>query len=186
MSKRFVLLDRDGTINVEVEYVLDPSDLVLIPGAANAMRELRSLGLGIVVVTNQSPVGRGWLTSEQLDEIHDRLLHLLRAEGVEVEGVYACPHTPQDECGCRKPRTGMALRAAEEHGFSLAEAFVVGDHASDMQMGRAVGATTILVRSGHGREELERGADAWADHVVADLPAAAAVIREAVLAGAPR
>lgn len=186
MSKRFVLLDRDGTINEEVDYVLDPSELVLIPGATDALRELRSLGLGIVVVTNQSPVGRGWLTWEQLDEIHQRLLDLLREADVEVESVYTCPHTPQDECDCRKPRTGMALRAAEEHGFRLSEAFVLGDHATDMQMGRAVGATTILVRSGHGQEELERGADAWADHVVADLRAAAAVIREAVLAGAPR
>lgn len=185
MSRRFVLVDRDGTINQEVDHVLEPGQLRLIPGAAAALRELRELGLGIAVVTNQSPIGRGWLTPGELDAIHERLSEMLAAEGAAVDGYYACPHAPGEGCGCRKPETGLAERAAAEHGFDPAEAFVVGDHAGDVEMGRRVGARTILVRTGHGAEELAKAAP-FADHVVDDLAAAAAIIRDEVLAGAGR
>lgn len=185
MSRRFVLLDRDGTINEEIGHVLSPAELRLIPGAAEAIRDLRALGLGILVVTNQSPVGRGWITEADLAAIHDRLRELLRAAGADVDAIEHCPHLPEDDCPCRKPRTGMIDRAAAELGFDPAEAFVVGDHAGDMALGRAVGARTIFVRSGHGEEELE-GARNLADRVVADLSAAAAAIRDEVLTGAGR
>ena len=185
MSRRFVLLDRDGTINEEVGYVLSPADLQLIPGAADAIRDLRALGLGIVVVTNQSPVGRGWISEADLAAIHDRLRELLRASGADVDAIEHCPHVPEDDCSCRKPQTEMVDRAAADLGFDPAEAFVVGDHAGDMALGRAIGARTILVRTGHGEEELE-DARALADRVVADLSAAAAAIRDEVLTGAGR
>lgn len=187
MSGRFVLLDRDGTLNEEIspDYVLHPDQLRLIPGVAPALRELRALGLGIVVVTNQSPVGRGWLMLEQLDEIHRRLSELLAAEGASLDGVYACPHRPDDGCDCRKPGTGLATRAATEHGFDPTGSFVVGDHRSDVEMGRRIGARTLLVRTGHGTEELV-DAEPFADHVVADLAEAAAIIRAEILAGVER
>jgi len=185
MSRRYVLLDRDGTINEEVGYVLSPGDLRLIPGAAAAIRDLRTLGLGILVVTNQSPVGRGWLTEADLAAIHDRMRELLRASGADVDAIEHCPHRLEDDCSCRKPRTGMVDRAAGNLGFDPAESFVVGDHAVDMALGRAVGARTIFVRTGHGEEELE-DARTMADRVVADLPAAAAAIRDEVLTGAGR
>jgi D-glycero-D-manno-heptose 1,7-bisphosphate phosphatase len=184
MSRRFVLVDRDGTINEEAGYVLEPDQVRLIPGSAGALRELRDLGLGLVVVTNQSPLGRGWLTEEGLTRIHTRLEQLLSAEDSGVKGFEVCPHTPDDGCGCRKPAPGMVLRAAAAYGFDPAEAFVVGDHRSDVEMGRRVGARTILVRTGHGEEELAKGAGALADHVVADLKEAAGVIRDEVLAEA--
>lgn len=185
MSRRFVLLDRDGTINEELapRYVLGPEDLRLIPGAAAAIRELRELGLGVVVVTNQSPVGRGWITETRLSEVHDRLRELLRAEGADVDGIEHCPHAPDDGCRCRKPAAGLVERAAATFGFDPAASFMVGDHASDMALGRAVGARTILVLTGHGSHE-RTDAGVLADHVVADLPAAASLIRERVLAGA--
>jgi D-glycero-D-manno-heptose 1,7-bisphosphate phosphatase len=186
MSRRFVLVDRDGTINEEVDYVLDPGRLRLVPGAARALRELRELGLGLVVVTNQSPIGRGWLTDEGLERIHERLSELLAAEGAGVDGFYVCPHAPEEGCDCRKPATALARRAADEHGFELDRAFVVGDHRADVEMGRRIGARTILVRTGHGVEELEADAAVFADHVVADLAAAAALIRDEILAGAER
>jgi len=182
--RRFVLLDRDGTINVEKGYVLDPDDLEPIPGAIEAMRDLTSLGLGLVVVTNQSPVGRGLLTPDRLERIHDCLRAILREGGVELLGIYVCPHRPEEGCDCRKPSPGLAIRAAGEHGFDLERAFVVGDHRSDVEMGRRVGATTILLRTGHGPQEIERGAAAFADHVVDDLRAAAGVIGKLVLEGA--
>jgi len=183
VTRRFVLLDRDGTINEEIGYVLRPEELRLIPGALEGLRELRELGLGLVVVTNQSPIGRGTLTPEGLEAIHGRLLELLAAGGAELDGIEVCPHRPDEGCACRKPRTAMVERAARTHGFDPAGAWVVGDHAHDMQMGRAVRARTILVLSGHGEQE-RPAAEPFADHVVADLHEAAAVIRDEVLAGA--
>jgi D-glycero-D-manno-heptose 1,7-bisphosphate phosphatase len=183
MSRRFVLLDRDGTINEEVDHLADPGAVRLLPGAGAALRDLRSAGLGLIVATNQANVGRGLLSMDRLDEIHARLFELLRAEGAEVDGVYVCPHAPEDRCPCRKPRPGLALRAAADHGFEPSEAFVVGDHAVDMGLGRVIGATTMLVRTGHGEAELAVGAGARADRVVADLPEAAEIIRDIVLAG---
>ena len=185
MSRRFVLLDRDGTINEEIGYVLSPTELRLIPGAAEAIRDLRALGLGVVVMTNQSPVGRGWITEADLAAIHDHLRQLLRESGTDVDAIEHCPHRPEEDCSCRKPKTGMVDRAVADLGFDPSEAFVVGDHAGDMALGRAIGARTILVRTGHGEEELEAARD-LADRVVADLPAAAAVIRDEVLTGAGR
>jgi D-glycero-D-manno-heptose 1,7-bisphosphate phosphatase len=184
VSRRFVLVDRDGTINEEADYVLEPDQLRLLPGSADALRELRDLDLGLVVVTNQSPLGRGWLTEDGLARIHARLEQLLLAEDAGVDGFEVCPHTPDNGCDCRKPAPGMVLRAAAAYGFDPAEAYVVGDHRSDVEMGRRVGARTILVRTGHGDEELAKGAAAFADHVVVDLKEAAAVIRDEVLAEA--
>lgn len=183
MSHPCVLLDRDGTINVEVDYALDPDDIELVPGAVEGLRRIGALGFGMVVVTNQSPIGRGMLTRERLEEIHARLRVLLADEGVEIQAFYVCPHTPEDGCDCRKPRPGLALRAARELDIDLARSFVIGDHAGDMGLGRAVGATTILVRTGHGQEELAAGAGELADHVVADLAAAADLIGQLVAEG---
>lgn len=181
-NKRFVLVDRDGTINEEVGYVLRPHELRLIPGAAGALRELRDLGLGLVVVTNQSPIGRGMLDPEGLEAIHDRLRELLADAGARLDRIEHCPHRPDEGCACRKPGTLMVERAAAALGFDPAESWIVGDHAADLRLGRAVGARTILVRTGHGEEELAGGADAFADHVADDLAAAAAVIRDEVRA----
>jgi D-glycero-D-manno-heptose 1,7-bisphosphate phosphatase len=186
MSRRFVLLDRDGTINEEVDHLSDPGEVRLLPGAGAALRDLRAAGLGLVMITNQANVGRGLLSIDRLDDIHARLFELLRDEGAALDAVYVCPHAPEEGCPCRKPRTGLALRAAADHGFAPSEAFVVGDHAADMGLGRAIGATTLLVRTGHGEDELAIGAGADADRVVADLAEAASTIRDIVLARTPR
>jgi len=185
VTPRFVLLDRDGTINEEIGYVLRPQELRLIPGSLEALRELQELGLGLVVVTNQSPIGRGTLTPEGLEAIHDRLRELLAQAGVTLDAIEHCPHRPEDGCACRKPGTAMVERASQRLGFDPARAWMVGDHESDMRLGRAVGARTILLLSGHG-EQARDTAEAFADHVVADLREAAAVIRNEILAGAER
>jgi D-glycero-D-manno-heptose 1,7-bisphosphate phosphatase len=183
MTGRFVLLDRDGTINHEVDHLDRVDQVALIPGAAAAMRRLSSVGLGLVVLTNQATVGRGLLPADRLEEIHARLTRLLSDEGVRLDGLYVCPHAPEDGCDCRKPKAGLALRAATDHGFQLDDSFVVGDHAADMGLGRAIGAVTILVRTGHGEDELKTGAGAQADHVVADLREAAGVVVDNVVSG---
>ena len=181
IDRRYVLLDRDGTINEEIGYVLRPDELRLIPGAVEALAELQGLGLGLLVVTNQSPIGRGMITAEELDAIHARLRGLLAEGGVTLDGIEVCPHRPDEGCACRKPGTQMVDRAAAALGFHPGDGWIVGDHAGDMRLGRAVGARTILVRTGHGGEELER-ADRDADDVVDDLAAAAALIREELVA----
>ncbi len=176
MTRRFALLDRDGTINEERHHLATAAEVALIPGSADALVRLREdLGMGIVVVTNQAEVGRGNLDASELDRIHDRLRALLTARGASVDAIEVCPHAPEDGCDCRKPRPGMALRAAARLGFDPSEAVVVGDHLADLGMGRAIGATTILVRTGHGIEA-ESAAGDLADHVADDLGDAVAII----------
>jgi D-glycero-D-manno-heptose 1,7-bisphosphate phosphatase len=176
MSRRFVLLDRDGTINEDREHLADPDEVALIPGAARAIRTLRDeLDYGIVCVTNQADVGRGRLPRSTLDEINARLEALLEADGARLDAIFVCPHRPEDGCGCRKPATGLALQATTRFGFDPSSAFVIGDHAGDVGLGKAIGATTVLVLTGHGHEEVER-VDVRADHVVPDLVAAVAII----------
>lgn len=168
--KRFVLIDRDGTLNVEKNYLSDPDQLELIPGAGAALRRLRDAGFGIAVVTNQSGIARGYFDLTQLERVHSRLRDLLAAEGVAIDGVYLCPHGPDDDCRCRKPLPGMIEQAVAEHGFDPRAAVVIGDKEADVELGRGVGATAILVRTGYGRKTEAKGTRA--DHVADDLPAA--------------
>ena len=177
MSQRFALLDRDGTIIVEKHYLSDPDGVELLGGAAAGLRKLSRLGLGLVVVTNQSAIGRGYLDRERLAEIHARMGDLLEAEGVRIDGIFFCPHHPDDGCPCRKPAPGLVDQAVERFGFDPARAFVIGDMKSDVELGRAVGATSVLVRTGYGDRD-EAAADA--DHVVDGLGAAAHLIEELV------
>lgn len=174
-ERRFVALDRDGTIIVERHYLSDPDLVELLPGAASGLRQLRELGLGLVVVTNQSPIGRGYFDETRLELIHQRLVELLAAEGVELDGVYFCPHTPDDNCSCRKPRPGMLKLAAQELNFELPDCFVIGDNTCDIELGRRVRATTFLVRTGYGAQVAAESV-ASPDYVVDDLQGAAQVI----------
>lgn len=173
--RRFVALDRDGTLITERHYLSDPDQVELLPGAAEGLRQLRTIGLGLVVITNQSAIGRGLFDEARLEQIHQRLRELLAAEGVQLDGIYFCPHRPDEDCACRKPRTGLMELAARELGFDPAAAFVIGDKPCDIELGRNVGATTFLVRTGYGAQH--EGATP-ADYVVDGLEEAARVIRE--------
>ena len=171
-APRFALIDRDGTIIAHRHHLADPAEVELIPRAAEALRHLRDASVRVAVVTNQSVVGRGLVTPTTLDRIHQRMNDLLAAQGARVDAIRVCPHRPDDGCDCRKPRTGMALSLAREFGFSLREAFVVGDNTSDIALGRALCATTVLVRTGLGASVEARGG-VECDHVADDLYAAA-------------
>lgn len=164
----YVLLDRDGTINVERHYLSDPDEVELLPSAAAGMRRMRELGLGLVIVTNQSGVGRGYFDEGRLAEIHARLLELLAAESVVVDAIYSCCDHPDHAGPQRKPNTGMIEDAVHDFGFDPSAAFVVGDKACDVQLGRNVDATTVLVRTGYGRQT-EAAGECRPDHVVDDL-----------------
>ena len=176
MSKRrFAVLDRDGTINAEREYLSHPDQLELLPGAVEGLRHMRRLGLGLVVITNQSGIGRGYFGWESLDIIHQRLFTLLAAEGIQLDGIYVCPHLPSDGCTCRKPQPELLERAAREHNFNPSEAFVIGDKAIDIDLGQQVGATTLLVRTGYGSQVALQSEKTW-DYLADDLANAATVI----------
>jgi phosphoheptose isomerase len=148
-----------------------------LPGAAEALRSLRALGLGLVVITNQSVVGRGLTDEAGLGRVHARMLALLEAEGVHVDDIYHCPHRPEDGCRCRKPGTALLDLAAKHWQGDPRQSFVIGDNDCDVALGANVGATTVLVRTGHGAG-VEAAGVARPDHVVDDLRGAAAVIRE--------
>ncbi len=179
-QNRFVVLDRDGTINVEREYLSDPDKLELLPGVANGLRHLRKLGLGLVVITNQSGIGRGFFDWARLELIHQRLYALLAAEDIKLDDIYVCPHHPNDECSCRKPQPELLLKAAQEHHFNPSEAFVIGDNIVDIELGRQVGATTLLVRTGYGAQVAEQMEANW-DYAVDDLESAAVVIEHLLI-----
>ena len=172
--RRFVVLDRDGTIIEERVYLSSPEGLAIIPGAADALRQLGEMGLGLIVVTNQSGVGRGFFDEAQLKRIHDQFSRQLEAQGVELAGIYFCPHMPEDQCVCRKPAPGLIQIAAKELDFDLTSSIVIGDKACDIEMGQRVGATTFLVRTGYGAQFEQSVA---ADYVVDDLLAAAEIIK---------
>ena len=173
--RRFVLLDRDGTINVEQVYLSDTDELKLYPNTLDGLIRLKGLGLGLVVITNQSAIGRGFFDRERLEEVHTRLQDILGRGGVTLDGIFVCPHTPDDDCQCRKPKPGLVLAAAKEFGFEPAQAFVIGDKACDIELGQRLGATTLLVRTGYGNEVIAQG-KVNPDFVVADLAEAAQVI----------
>lgn len=174
--RRFVILDRDGTINRERHYLSDPNQVELLPGVVEGLRAMRSLGLGLLVATNQSGLARGYFDDSRLEAIHARLAGLLAEQDLRLDGVYSCPHHPDDGCECRKPKPGLLLQAAARHGFQPEQCFVIGDKPCDLQLGMAVNAqATFLVRSGYGRLH-EHDPDLQADFVVDDLVEAAQVI----------
>ena len=177
--KRYVILDRDGTINVEREYLSNWTQVELIANAALGLKKMRALGLGLVVVTNQSGIARGYFDEADLLRIHDRLAELLRNEGAYVDRIYHCPHAPDAGCQCRKPVRGLVDRAATDLGFDPAQSFVIGDKPCDIDLGRAVGAKTILVRSGYGRK-FEQSNVVAPDFIVDDLVQAAVVLEGAM------
>jgi D-glycero-D-manno-heptose 1,7-bisphosphate phosphatase len=184
-SARLLLLDRDGTIMVEKGFPKDPAEVELIPGAAAAIRRLRALGLRTAVISNQSGIGRGFMGPDDVERVNARLLELLAAEGTTLDGIYCCPHAPEDGCACRKPQRTLLDRAAADLGADLSRSFFVGDKKDDVDAGRNVGATTFLVRTGYGGTQVfpEGGGP---DLVVADLAEAAAKIEELLREGRDR
>jgi histidinol-phosphate phosphatase family protein len=155
-----VFLDRDGTICEEVGYLNSPEQIRLIPGAGEAIRLLNEHGLKAVVITNQSGVARGLFSEERLGEIHRELSRQIRGAGAFLDKIYFCPHHPTEGmgphrriCGCRKPASGLILRAAAELDLDLGRSYCVGDRLADLECGRRVGAKGVLVLTGYGQEE---------------------------------
>lgn len=175
MSKKFILLDRDGTIIFDKHYLHDPEGVELLPGAIEGLQKMHEMGFGLGVLTNQSGVGRGYYDDASVNACNARMAELLAPYGITFEGVFYCPHTPDEACCCRKPEPGLMEQAVEALCFDPKESFMIGDKEADMGIGRNTGATTILVRTGKGAAHEERCKEI-ADYVVDDLRGAAEVI----------
>lgn len=190
---RAVFLDRDGTLIENVPYLSDPSSVRLMPGGAEALRRLRSLGFLLVVVTNQSGIARGIVNEAVLQEIHGRVGELLSREGAAVDAFYHCPHGPAEEgfpgCQCRKPAAGMGIRASEDLGIDLGRSWMIGDAACDFEFAVNCGCRFVLVRTGRGKETereisafpavREDGKSGTMFFVADDIRAAAGIIEQA-------
>jgi len=168
-----LFLDRDGTLMVDVGYPRDPDQVVLLPGVGAALRRCRGLGYRLVIVSNQSGVGRGYFSLAEVAAVHDRLLALLAADGATVDAGYYCPHAPEQGCACRKPEPLMLLQAAAQHGCDLARSLMLGDKAADVECGQRAGCRSIWFQG-----QQQYGRVAGADFVVGDWPHAAALITE--------
>ena len=158
---------------VDVKYCNNPDLVQLLPGAAEGLRSLKSAGYKIVVVTNQSGLGRGYFDNETLERVHDRLRSELRKNGADYDALYYCPHIPEDDCDCRKPKPGLFLKAASELKIDLASSYTIGDRDLDVLAGKTAGTRTILVSSSSKRSESELSAP---DFVVENLREAAKII----------
>jgi D-glycero-D-manno-heptose 1,7-bisphosphate phosphatase len=189
MGRPAVFLDRDGTIVREVEYLRSPRQLRLLPRAGEAIRLLNRAGFAVVVTTNQSGIGRGLLTEEELEDIHAVLRSRLARRGARIDGIYFCPHHPEAarpeyrrRCRCRKPAPGMLLRAARELDLDLGRCFAIGDSARDIEAGRRAGCRAVLVRTGYGAEtEARLRCRPGADYVADDMfDAVAWILQETV------
>ena len=151
-----VFLDRDGTINQDTGYIDSPERLFIIDGAASAIKRLNSKGFRVVVITNQSGVGRGYFTKEAADSVNKKLEEILKREGAHLDGIYYCPHHPDDNCECRKPRIGLLEKAKNDLAIDFKKSYVIGDKGSDIEIAQSIGGKGILVLIGSGKDEKQK------------------------------
>lgn len=151
MSRIAIFLDRDGVINRDrPDYVKSWSEFEFLPGVLDALRKLRQPGWPVVVVSNQSCIGRGIVSKQVVDEINARMVEAVRMAGGSIDRILICPHHPDEGCTCRKPRPGLLLEAAESMRLDLRHSYVVGDDLRDLEAAHVVGSQPILVRTGKG------------------------------------
>jgi D-glycero-D-manno-heptose 1,7-bisphosphate phosphatase len=172
-GNRAVFLDRDGTVIQEKGYLSDPASVELIPGVARAIRLFNHLTLKVVMVSNQSGVARGYFTDARVGEVNGKTGALLAHEGARLDGVYYCPHHPDDDCTCRKPEPGMLLTAADDLHIDLPHSYLVGDKRADIGAVHRVGGKGILVLTGYGTEEQGACQGEAPDFIAQDLLEAA-------------
>ncbi|MFH1724166.1 MAG: HAD family hydrolase [Elusimicrobiota bacterium] len=178
-----VFLDRDGTIIHDRPgfYLKRPEQLRLYASTPPALRLLRDAGYRLVVLSNQSGIGRGFLDHATLARIHRRLLSALRRRGADLDAIYFCPHHPADGCRCRKPSPVLARRALRENHITLRGSVVVGDKKADIDLARAIGIPSVLLKTGHGREQRAMfGRRLRPTHVARDILGAARWILKSV------
>ncbi|MDP8242525.1 MAG: HAD family hydrolase [Candidatus Hinthialibacter antarcticus] len=147
MKKPTLFLDRDGTLITDVGYPKSPDLVEPVPGAVEAMQTLAKMGYQLIVISNQSGVGRGIISPEEAKSVHDRFIELFKEQGIEFQDVYYCPHAPEEDCECRKPSPYMLYQADQDHGVDFSKSYMVGDRLGDVQTGKNAGCRAILFMS---------------------------------------
>lgn len=174
--EKAVILDRDGVINEEVEYLHDPDKFFFIKDSLSGLKMIQNMGYKLVVITTQAGIGLGYFTKEDFFKVNKVMLSGLAKHKIIVSKVYYCPHTLSDNCLCRKPKTGLLDKAKEDLNLDLLKTWIIGDKTSDIEMGKKSGIRTILVKTGHAGEDKEYSVSP--DYAVGNLVAAAEVIRK--------
>jgi histidinol-phosphate phosphatase family protein len=162
---RAVFLDRDGTIAKDVHYCRRPEDFVLFTDAAKVISLLNNQGFKVIIITNQSGIAHGYLSEETLGKIHDKMKEELSRDGARLDGIYYCPHHPDANCNCRKPKPSLVIQAATDFDIDLEHSFVVGDRQKDIELGKKVGCRTILL----GALPLTNHREALPDAIISEL-----------------
>jgi D-glycero-D-manno-heptose 1,7-bisphosphate phosphatase len=177
---KVVFLDRDGVINRDSpDYIKNWAEFEFLPNSLEALRRLTQAGYRLMVITNQSIIGRGWVSQAVLDHTHSQLRAAVAAAGGKIHDIFFCPHRPEDNCDCRKPKPGLILQAQKKYGLDLSATTMIGDNAKDILCGRNAGCgTTILVRSANiaAAENKLAQEQIRPDAVVDDLLAAARLV----------
>ena len=158
-----VFLDRDGTLMEDVDYCGAPDNVRVFPDAPGALRRLKAAGYKLIVITNQSGIGRGYFSEQQYRAVEAEVSHQVGDD--LLDATYFCPHAPSDKCQCRKPSAEMIVRAANDHDVDLARSFFIGDKRTDIDCGRNAGVRTILVRTGYGASANVQMADFVAENL---------------------
>ena len=154
-----VFLDRDGVINKNIDngYVTCWEAFEFLPNALKAIQKLTAAGYQLIIVTNQACINKGIISSRMLEAIHSRMVEQIEANDGKIRAIYHCPHRDEDGCDCRKPKPGMLIQAATEHGIDFSTAYLIGDSSRDIAAGQQVGCQTFLVLTGHGHKQIQTG-----------------------------
>jgi D-glycero-D-manno-heptose 1,7-bisphosphate phosphatase len=147
MKTKFILLDRDGTLVKLVHHLVDSDQLELLPNSVNGLIVLRNSGFRFGVITNQSVINRGKITLEKVREINQKMVSLLISSGITIDFIYICPHTPNENCQCRKPKIANGIKAIREFNISIEESYMIGDMLTDVEFGVGLGMKTIQIAS---------------------------------------
>ncbi len=173
---RIIFLDRDGTINKDDGYTHNIGDSELLPNTIKGLQSLQEQGFKLIIVTNQSGIGRGFYTEEQMHEFNNHLLEELKQANINIEEVLFCPHTPQDNCDCRKPKTKL-IEPLFTPNFDKNNSYVIGDRSSDIELAKSVGLKSVLVTT--GISEIQPESNSKPTFIAEDLLDAANKIKNA-------
>jgi len=155
-SDKAIFLDQDGTLIEDKGFISKIEEIKFIPGAKEGLKILQGSGYKLVIISNQSGIARGIMTKEEVEKVNNFILEKLENEGIKIEGIYFCPHHPEDDCSCRKPKTGLIEKALLRNNLRLKSSWVIGDKLSDVLLGRNIKGKSILVLTGYGRSEKQK------------------------------
>jgi D-glycero-D-manno-heptose 1,7-bisphosphate phosphatase len=154
-----IFLDKDGTLIPDIPYNVDPDLITIVPDAIEGLKQLSAEGYLLIIISNQAGVARGYFTEDKLPAVERRIKDLLEKQGIKLSGFYYCPHHPEGsiseytkDCDCRKPQSGMLLRAAREHHIDLSSSWMIGDILNDVEAGNRAGCKTVLINNGNETE----------------------------------